>query len=205
MSTLVVQQRPLCFRFLQRVHAVLPRLRGLCSEPVEAARDEFMAHIILDFIDILAKNDKLIIDADTVREEGRMRLIWKLERAHIAGGALPEPLIGQIVDLLFLLFTFYFIFLGIMMIKLELYLQQIYQAIHKFYGIMQYVPNPHANVLVVSRFITAFLEYYRELAPRSTLVQVCHFCALPSLHYLAGFQDRVDYRLLAPSCHNQLV
>lgn len=36
--------RTLCLRFLQRVQAVLPRLRGLCSVPVEEARDDFISH-----------------------------------------------------------------------------------------------------------------------------------------------------------------
>lgn len=53
MSTRVVQRRTFCFRLLQRVHAVLPRLRGLYSVPVEEARDEFMAHIILNLPNIV--------------------------------------------------------------------------------------------------------------------------------------------------------
>lgn len=82
--------------------------------------------------------------------------------SRVADGAHPEPPVGQIMDvvasgsnivfsrlLLLPVYTSTLLFLSTL-IKLKIYLQQIYHAILKFYGIMQYVPKSHANVSVVS-------------------------------------------------------
>lgn len=125
-----------------------------------------MAHIILYLTDIPVKKDKLtvyeIIRTSMMqkkRKENEMDMVGWQEQIS-PSGALPDTLIGHIMDVvasgstigflsIYYVFTATSLFFFIL-VKPIRRLQQIYHANHKFYGMMQYVPKCYANVSVVS-------------------------------------------------------